>query len=395
MNDSTSRNALPRLTRRRALAWGGAAGVAGLAAAGGAWFANERQRVDYALPAYAGWKQALDVPPEDAGRFAAFCGSLAASAHNTQPWRFHVEAARIDILADAGRTLGSADPKRHLMLMSLGAAAENVRIAASHLGLAPRIEWRLDDGPIDSLRPCASVHLAPGGPRGAEPNFEAIFTRRTNRGPYDLQAAPAAQDLEEIRRAAAFAGAGLDWYASDSPQGREIALYTVHGVQQWLRDDTRHRDGMRWWRVDRADLQSRRDGLSIHTTDAPALVKQGMDLLVDRSMWSGDFGKSGERMSVENSVQATPVWGLVTARPGAAGVLQAGALLERVYLEAARRGYAVQPLCYSTELQLLQTYSAPVLKLDAGVAPVMALRFGRPLVQVEQSVRRDFAGTLV
>jgi hypothetical protein len=61
--------------------------------------------------------------------------TLAASSHNTQPWRFKVEPGAISILPDPSRRCPAVDPDDHHLFASLGCAAENLCWAAQADGL--------------------------------------------------------------------------------------------------------------------------------------------------------------------------------------------------------------------------------------------------------------------
>jgi hypothetical protein len=52
--------------------------------------------------------------------------TLAASSHNTQPWRFRVRPASITILPDYSRRCPAVDPDDSHLFKSLGCAAENL-----------------------------------------------------------------------------------------------------------------------------------------------------------------------------------------------------------------------------------------------------------------------------
>lgn len=66
-----------------------------------------------------------------AGAGGATCAAvLAPSAHNTQPWLFRVAPSRIDLFADPARNIGTMDPLRRELQISLGCALENVVLAA-------------------------------------------------------------------------------------------------------------------------------------------------------------------------------------------------------------------------------------------------------------------------
>jgi nitroreductase len=61
--------------------------------------------------------------------------TLAASSHNTQPWKFKVEPGRILILPDLTRRCPEVDPDDHHLYGSLGCAAENLLLGAQAAGL--------------------------------------------------------------------------------------------------------------------------------------------------------------------------------------------------------------------------------------------------------------------
>src|SRR5687767_13793076 len=61
--------------------------------------------------------------------------TLAASSHNTQPWKFELKPGRIVILPDFSRRCPEVDPDDHHLYASLGCATENLLLAASAAGL--------------------------------------------------------------------------------------------------------------------------------------------------------------------------------------------------------------------------------------------------------------------
>jgi nitroreductase len=106
---------------------------------------------------------------------------LAASAHNTQPWLFAVTPARIDLFAVPSRNIGTVDPLRREMQISLGCALENLVLAGPPHGLAPTVPLLPD--PADQAH-VARVDLAPA-PATTTALFRAIPHRHTNRAAYD------------------------------------------------------------------------------------------------------------------------------------------------------------------------------------------------------------------
>ena len=69
---------------------------------------------------------------------------LAPSTHNTQPWRFAVlESEGIALYADYSRRMPVIDPGNRELVISLGAALFNLRVAAAHFAMPCEIAYNL------------------------------------------------------------------------------------------------------------------------------------------------------------------------------------------------------------------------------------------------------------
>ncbi len=111
---------------------------------------------------------------------------LAANPHDTQPRLFRVNENAITLFADRARNLGSVDPFRREMHLGLGAAIENLVLAARAFGLAAIVtpaDGALTLSPTNI--PVAAAHIALTPMAASRDSlFEAIPLRHTNRGPY-------------------------------------------------------------------------------------------------------------------------------------------------------------------------------------------------------------------
>ena len=191
------------MSRRHALAGGGALVLAGA----GAYVIGYRRLAamgDYDV-AVAATRAAMAQNPShrELVRFA----TLAPNGHNTQPWRFRIGADRIDILPDFARRTPVVDPDDHHLFVSLGAAAENLAIAAAASGHPAGIAF--DPSATGAVR----VTMG-NGPAVASPLFGAIRHRQSTRSDYDRRPL-GATDLNLLAQAASVPGVDVvlitDW----------------------------------------------------------------------------------------------------------------------------------------------------------------------------------------
>ena len=120
---------------------------------------------------------------------AAELAGFAPSIHNTQPWRLVVQGEAVELWADRSRAVPLIDPTGRQLVVSCGAALEQLRIALAaqghdaHLTLAPNPDspdllaiLRLSDQPADPV----DYVLAPW-----------ITRRATVRGAFESRPIPA------------------------------------------------------------------------------------------------------------------------------------------------------------------------------------------------------------
>jgi hypothetical protein len=119
-------------------------------------------------------------PPAQMREIVRYAG-LAASSHNTQPWRFALQDDAIQIHPDYSRRLPVVDPHERELWISLGCALENLVIAAQTAGYESDITYPTPDA--DHV----TVHLQAAGSAASNPLFEAIPVRQNTRSPYSGQ----------------------------------------------------------------------------------------------------------------------------------------------------------------------------------------------------------------
>jgi hypothetical protein len=380
----------------------GAAGVSVIAAGGTVWRAWDQGLI--ARPpaaAYEPWETWRSGASE--GPLALVrAGILAASPHNTQPWRFRVTADSVELFADAGRHLGSMDPYRREMHIGLGCALENMVIAAGALGLRARVivnDAELPAGGPGGEEPVAVLRLAPGL-RSPSQLYQAIPNRHTNRGPYDTARPVSTNALESLRSVAATLGGPSLALFPDGPERTQLGRLTVEATERIADDPAMSHDGHRWYRHEREEIERHRDGPTLRAAGLSPAMTVVASLLPAPSAASAHA--HWLRATREVHVPTASALGLfATPDPyRRAAAVQLGRAWQRVHLWATARGIAMQPLNQAPEVADRERQRGRDPKVgdrlrqigrETGGVPTFVFRLGHPEQPAAASPRRDVA----
>ncbi|MEY9875593.1 hypothetical protein ABH931_005097 [Streptacidiphilus sp. MAP12-33] len=172
----------------------------------------------------------------------------APSMHNTQPWRFRLNAPThtVEIRAALDRELRAEDPEGRGLHVSVGAAAFNLRLAVAHRGWEPVLRLLPDRREPQLL---ASVRLAGRSPtagdiRGAD-LYEQIWRRHTSRRPFSPQSIPRALRTELVEAARA---EGAVLHLPDAGEARRLLVLTREAEVRSLTDQARRDESRDWIR---------------------------------------------------------------------------------------------------------------------------------------------------
>ncbi|HET8539069.1 MAG TPA: hypothetical protein VFL83_04290 [Anaeromyxobacter sp.] len=304
-------------------------------------------------------------------RFLLQWAVLAPSRHNTQPWLFEIEGDELRIYPDASRALPVADPDGRQLVMSCGAAAVNLRLAAAHFGVATSTEivpGHRRDGLLARIRLEERRATTPE----AEEMYQAIPRRRTNRLPLDGRDPPdglVTALLREARREGA-------WLRPvDEPERRVVAELVAEGDRlQW--SSSRFRAEIaRWTRTNHSGRRDGMPGYALGMSDAAALVHTLRIRLSSRADDEADRDRRRARGCKALLVLSTP-------RDGVAEWFAAGEALQRVLLRATARGLSASYFAQPIETPDLRARLQDALA-EPGVPQVMfRLGYGRELPAV-------------
>lgn len=366
------------------------AGV-GTSAVGLYLFCQQGGAVNYSDPAYLYWNK-LTQGGLNLENYLILCGSLAPSAHNTQPWKFSIKEKEITVFADHKRNLGSADAQRRMMLLSVGCALENINVAANQLGYRADISLS-PSAEFEKTGMCAKVTLSANDQLGGNALFDSIFKRQTTRAPYLAEPVPELTK-SSIMKLNDFPQVSLRWF--DSPADlSSMADINSAACVAFTNDNSAYLDSLKWWRYSRGEMLKKRDGISIFTSAAPAMIKQYFEYGVSPEDMAGDFGKKGEIDLMNNLFSATPLWGVITASDiSNASRLQSGQLFERVFLEVTRQNYRIHAINYVSEQQEYVNKFKALFGIPQTDELLMVFRMGKAEL-CEKSVRLPLSDIIV
>jgi hypothetical protein len=308
------------------------------------------------------------------------CATLAPSSHNTQCWKFRLDALRaITILPDLSRRCPAVDPDDHHLFVSLGCAAENLAQAALAHGL--RAEPAFDAGRNElrvALQPTAAL---------SSPLYPAIAQRQSTRAEYDGRPL-SAEDLRLLEQTASGSGVKL-LLLGDRPALERVLEFVVQGNSAQMNDPAFVRELKAWIRFNGDEAVRRGDGLYGASSGNPTLPS-----------WLGphlfDFvfrPKSENDKYAKQLRSSAGVAVFVGPSDDKAGWIDVGRAYERFALQATALGIRNAHLNMPVEVALLRPRFASAIGV-AGRRPDLVIRFGRGPT-LPPSLRRPVQAVLV
>jgi nitroreductase len=259
----------------------------------------------------------------------------APSVHNTQPWLFQLWPGGVDVYADRRRALPVIDPRGRELLISVGAATFNLRVAMLAHGRVPIQELWPDPRRLDLV---ARVTIGPhtAVPPTARLLAQAIPHRHTNRRPFSDVLVPS-DVVAELADAAAVEGATL--VVADA-EVRQAVLGLARTAENRWRHDPSYWNELATWT---ADQPERRDGIP-PAAFGPWSAMEAVPLR--------DFGliQHSRRRHAADFEESPTIVLLYTAADSPEQWVRAGEALERVLLTATLRGVATTPMTQPLEI---------------------------------------------
>jgi nitroreductase family protein len=271
---------------------------------------------------------------------------MAPSADNNQPWYFHLlDKSSLGLCHDTSRALPS-DVNRMFDMIALGAATENLAVAASQYGWKTSVEFLQG-----STSRCARFHhdliarisFSRGG--APDPLFPFLPQRATCRKAFRSRPVPK-NKLEEL-------GKDLDkemclyWETSRS---RLWTLAWLVAAADRIRFEHRafHEELFKQMRFSVSEAEASRDGLDVRCLELPppaiVLLKMLRPWPLMKSLNRLGFSRALTWQSAVLLLRTGAVGILTTSCPTPEGHFRAGRALQRIWLKASSMNLAFHPM---------------------------------------------------
>jgi hypothetical protein len=288
--------------------------------------------------------------------------ALAASSHNTQPWRFRVAADVITILPDRSRRCPVVDPDDAHLYKSLGCAAENLVHAASMQGRAADVRY-------DAAADAVHVTLGEAGTMAPTELSRALTTRQCTKTSYDGSAVDPA-DLAVLQQAGNGAGVRV-LLVSDAERIAAIAHLVEQGNLAQLSDRSFRRELLAWIRFNGRAAVRTRDGLAGRVNRQPPLPT-AIGRLLARVLISASRQAAADTTRLRTSAGVAV---FLTEGDTREAWLEAGRAYERFSLQADLLG--IRTAFINQPIEVAELRSALVTHLGTADLPQLMVRFGR------------------
>ena len=317
---------------------------------------------------------AQDIPMELV-RYA----TLAASSHNTQPWKFKLAPDRILILPDLARRCPEVDPDDHHLYASLGCAAENLMLAAQAAGLKGHYSF-------DGSAPGVQVDLEKAPPSRTS-LFEAITKRQCTRTEYDGTAL-SSEELRLLEEAGRGNGVSVMLLTAQS-QKEQVAEFVAEGNRKQFGDPRWSEEMRKWVRFNARDAVRTGDGLYGAAMGFPD-IPPWLGNLVMRFTLSVDRQNRKDTTNIRSSGAIAVVYSETDDKQH---WIEAGRCYERLALQAAALNLRTAFINQPVEVSALRPQFAAFLGIGAR-RPDFIVRIGRG-PEMPRSLRRPVEDVIV
>ena len=288
----------------------------------------------------------------------------APSGHNTQPWLFKINDNSIEIHPNSEKALPVVDFDNRELFISLGCAAENLCVAASYKGYKTKVSIS-SDGII-------TVDLTKESSEKANPLFEQIAVRQTNRSVYDGKII-SADTINILKTIPLENGINIHLYENGTSDFDSISNFVVKGNNIQMQDKAFMDELKSWMRYNKKHQNKTNDGLSYAVFGAPNLP-----LLIVKPIISGSINAKSQNKGDIRKIASSSHLVLFTTQSNSLDEwVNLGRTLERFLLKSTElniiHAYLNQPneikdlsVQMSKALHISEEYPAVLIRIGYG-----------------------------
>ncbi|UFJ41148.1 Rv1355c family protein [Brevibacillus humidisoli] len=279
-------------------------------------------------------------------RFVVEHAILAPSMGNRQPWRFSYSDGLLWVVLVPERADSLLDPSRRASCLALGAAIENIAIAAAYRNHAVLVKpFPLPGNPLAA----AALRLLPADPSSLAEQaalFDLLRLRSTNRSSAERR--PLTTDQrQQFLRVPLSEHVSLRMVTEDEDIGKAAEIVAA-GTRLALLNPLLHQEIITMLRWSPKQADQTRDGIDTRTLQLRGAEKAVLQLLArpDVAAELRELGLGQAIVaSVKNQVASTAAIGLVTVENNSLETwLETGRCFQRIWLAAVKMGISVQPI---------------------------------------------------
>lgn len=303
---------------------------------------------------------------------------LAPSGHNTQPWLFEIneDEMSINLYADRTRALPVIDPDDIELIISCGAALENLTVAMKNYEYFAEVEFFPSENDNDLLAKIKPMI-------GYEPSdedrilFRAIKSRHTNRLPFADDKIDGLK-LQKLKSIASEEHINLHIIEGEDTR-EEVIKIIEQGDKIQASNKSFCRELAQWVHPNRTNSK---DGIPGYAFGMGDLISFGSPFFIGNLNW-GDIQAGRDR----NLVKGSPVLAVIESKNNKAiDWLHTGMALEKLLLKASSEGIAASYLNQPIEVPELKEKLKELLGLKGYPHLIIRMGYGK---EVKPTPRRD------
>jgi nitroreductase len=309
----------------------------------------------------------VDEPLPDVVRFVTEQAILAPSGANCQPWHFYYGDGTLWVVLDPVRAESVLDGRSRAALLALGAATENIAIAAAHRGYRALVE-PFPDPTTPTIAAAIRLEADPTAAQsGLASAFPYIAQRATNR--QRGTRVPLEPELAAVLcRTATAHGAHLELVSAPADLD-EAGRILGEGDRVRCLCPALHAEMMGEIRWTPEAAQASRDGLDLATLELTPTERVAMHVLARPDVAAFLRSRREGRAiadSAEQAVAGASAVGLLRiGQDTPAAWLQGGRAFQQVWLAATARALALHPwTALPYMIAMLDTPAAEVFNAD-------------------------------